>query len=229
MNKSTIKALYFDLDHTLWDFEANSAAAFKTLFTTYQIELDLAAFLTVYVPNNTFFWKLYREGKMDKETLRYQRLKTVFDALNYPASDALIDEIADAYIQILPEYNKLFDGAKEMLHALKSHYALHIITNGFKDVQHFKIRNAGLFPFFDTITDSSSVGKKKPDPEIFRHALQLGNVAPHEAIMIGDSLEADIQGAMYVGMHAVHFMPIEKKSPKDYVEIEHLNQLAFLL
>lgn len=229
MNKTSIKALYFDLDHTLWDFEANSAEAFRTLFKEFDIQLHLDSFLAVYVPNNTLFWKRYREGQIDKETLRYQRLKTVFDALDYPASDALIDEVADAYIQTLPEYNKLFDGAKEILHALKPHYALHIITNGFKDVQQFKIQNSGLFPFFDTITDSSSVGKKKPDPDIFTHALKLGQVAPHEAVMIGDSLEADIEGAIKVGMHAVHFMPIEKKSPNHYKEIDHLKQLNFLL
>ena len=105
MNKSTIKALYFDLDHTLWDFEENSAQAFKTLFKQYEIGLKLDAFLEVYVPNNTAYWRLYREGKIDKEKLRYERLKTVFDRLHYQTSDALIYDMADAYIQTLPEYN----------------------------------------------------------------------------------------------------------------------------
>ena len=229
MNKPTIKALYFDLDHTLWDFEKNSALAFKTLFKQYEIGLDLDAFLKVYVPNNTAYWRLYREGKIDKEKLRYERLKTVFDRLHYQTSDALIYDMADAYIQTLPEYNSLFPDAISILDALKPHYALHMITNGFKDVQHFKMKNSGLLPYFETVTDSSSVGKKKPDPEIFNHALKVGGVSPEQAVMIGDSLEADIEGALKVGMHAVHFMPLEKKKPKHYKEIDHLSELSFLL
>jgi putative hydrolase of the HAD superfamily len=172
---------------------------------------------------------LYREGKIDKEKLRYERLKTVFDRLNYQASDLLIYDLADAYIQTLPEYNALFPGAISILETLKSHYALHMITNGFKDVQHFKMKNSGLLPYFETITDSSSVGKKKPDPEIFNYALKVGGVRPPEAVMIGDSLEADVEGALNVGMHAIHFMPVVKRNPIHYKEIEQLEDLNFLL
>lgn len=229
MYKPHIKALYFDLDHTLWDFETNSAQAFKDLFQVFQIRIPLADFLAVYIPNNTKYWKLYREGKVDKETLRYERLKTVFDALNYTATDTLIYDMSDAYIQTLPEYNTLFEGAIEILTALKRQYTLHVITNGFRDVQHFKMRNSGLLPFFETITDSASVGVKKPNPKIFEHALKKGEVSPKEAVMIGDSLEADIEGALATGMHAVHFMPITKKHPAHYREIESLQELAFLL
>ena len=229
MNKSTIKALYFDLDHTLWDFEQNSALAFKALFKQYDIGLELDSFLNVYIPNNIAYWRLYREGKIDKEKLRYERLKTVFDLLNYNASDALIFDMADAYIQTLPEYNTLFPGAISILETLKPHYALHMITNGFKDVQHYKMKNSGLLPYFETITDSSSVGKKKPDPEIFNHALKVGGVRSSEAVMIGDSLEADIEGALIVGMHAVHFMPLKQINPTHYKEIEQLEELTFLL
>ena len=229
MNKEQIKALYFDLDHTLWDFEANSALAFKSLFQEYDVALDLQQFLAVYIPNNNVYWKLYRQGKIDKETLRFERLKTVFDTLNYHATHALIDDLSDAYIQVLPEYNTLFDGAIELLTALQPHYALHVITNGFQDVQYFKMKNSGLLPFFETVTDSSSVGVKKPDPKIFEHALRVGQVAPSEAIMIGDNLEADIEGALATGMHAVHFMPLEKINPAHYTEIEKLHELKFLL
>jgi putative hydrolase of the HAD superfamily len=229
MNKSTIKALYFDLDHTLWDFEQNSAQAFKALFKQYDLGIELDSFLNVYIPNNIAYWRLYREGKIDKEKLRYERLKTVFDQLNYNASDALIFDMADAYIQTLPEYNTLFPGAISILETLMPHYALHMITNGFKDVQHFKMKNSGLLPYFETVIDSSSVGKKKPDPEIFNHALKVGGVSSSEAVMIGDSLEADIEGALNVGMHAVHFMPLKQINPTHYKEIEQLEELTFLL
>lgn len=229
MIKEQLKALYFDLDHTLWDFETNSALTFKSLFIEYDIALDLHQFLAVYIPNNNMYWKRYREGKIDKETLRFERLKTVFDALNYPTTTALIHDLSDAYIQTLPEYNTLFEGAIEMLTALKPHYALHIITNGFQDVQYFKMKHSGLLSFFDTVTDSSSVGVKKPDPKIFEYALGVGQVAPNQAAMIGDNLEADVEGALAVGMHAIHFMPLEKKHPTHYTEIDKLQELKFLL
>ena len=229
MHKNNIKALFFDLDHTLWDFEKNSALAFKDLFQNFQISLPLDAFLEVYVPSNTTYWKLYREGKIDKETLRFERLKTVFDTLNYATTDALIYDISDAYIQVLPEYNSLFEGTIEILVSLKERYALHMITNGFRDVQYFKMRNAGLLPYFETITDSSSVGVKKPDAKIFKHALTVAKVLPQEAVMIGDSFDADIQGALATGMHAIHFMPTVKKNPSHYKEIEKLSELDLLL
>ena len=229
MNRNPVKALFFDLDHTLWDFETNSALTFKQLFNTFDINLSLDDFLAVYIPNNNAYWKLYREGKIDKEALRYERLKTVFDTLNYQATDSLIDTLADAYIQVLPEHNALFEGAVEVLSALKPRYPLHIITNGFKEVQHLKMKNSGLLPFFETITDSSSVGTKKPDPTIFSHALEVAQVHPHQALMIGDSLEADIEGALTVGMQAVHFMPVEECNPTHYHEITQLQQLLQIL
>lgn len=229
MNKNPIKALFFDLDHTLWDFEKNSALTFKQLFTTFDINLSLDDFLAVYIPNNNAYWKLYREGKIEKEAMRYERLKSVFNTLNYKATDALIDNLADAYIQGLPKYNALFNGAIDVLAALKLRYSLHIITNGFKEVQHLKMRNSGLLPFFETITDSSSVGTKKPDPTIFNHALKVAQVHPHQALMIGDSLEADIEGALSVGMQAVHFMPVAECNPAHYHEITQLQQLLQIL
>ena len=229
MNKNPIKALFFDLDHTLWDFEKNSALTFKQLFTTFDINLSLDDFLAVYIPNNNAYWKLYREGKIEKEAMRYERLKSVFNTLNYKATDALIDNLADAYIQGLPKYNALFNGAIDVLAALKLRYSLHIITNGFKEVQHLKMKNSGLLPFFETITDSSSVGTKKPDPTIFNHALKVAQVHPHQALMIGDSLEADIEGALSVGMQAVHFMPVAECNPAHYHEITQLQQLLQIL
>ena len=137
--------------------------------------------------------------------------------------------MSDAYIQTLPQYNTLFPGAISILQALKPHYALHMITNGFKDVQHLKMKNSGLLPYFETVTDSSSIGKKKPDPEIFNHALKVGGVNPSEAVMIGDNLEADVEGALKVGMHAVHFKPLRQINPTHYKEIEQLVELTFLL
>ena len=116
----------------------------------------------------------------------------------------------------------------EVLDKLKERYSLHIITNGFREVQQFKMRNAGLTPYFNTVTDSESVGVKKPNPLIFRKALTQADCDPTSSVMIGDSYEADIVGALQVGMNAIHFMPLVKKHSQEYQEIENISQLNFL-
>ena len=228
INKETITDLFFDLDHTLWDFEKNSALTFDQLLIDYQIPVRLDDFLKVYVPLNLEYWKAFREQRMDKETLRYRRIKDTFDQLEISIDDDMVFTLADAYIQNLPEHNHLFPGAIEVLDKLKERYSLHIITNGFREVQHFKMRNAGLTPYFSTVTDSESVGVKKPNPLIFQKALSDASCNPTSSVMIGDSYEADILGALQVGMNAIHFMPLVKKHPQEYQEIDNLIQLSFL-
>ena len=164
INKKTITDLFFDLDHTLWDFEKNSALTFEQLLADYNIPVALPDFLNIYVPLNLEYWKAFREQRMDKETLRYRRIKDTFDRLQFSIDDEMVYTLADAYIQNLPEHNHLFPGAIKILDMLKERYSLHIITNGFREVQRFKMRNAGLTPYFNTVTDSESVGVKKTQP-----------------------------------------------------------------
>ena len=229
INKKTITDLFFDLDHTLWDFEKNSALTFEQLLADYNIPVDLPDFLNIYVPLNLEYWKAFREQRMDKETLRYRRIKDTFDRLQFSIDDDMVYTLADAYIQNLPEYNHLFPGAIEVLDKLKERYSLHIITNGFREVQRFKMRNAGLTPYFNTVTDSESVGVKKPSPLIFKKGLTDANCDPASSVMIGDSHEADILGALQVGMHAIHFAAAGETPHKDCIMIDSLPQLLGIL
>jgi putative hydrolase of the HAD superfamily len=229
LNKTSVSDIFFDLDHTLWDFERNSALTFKQLIETYQLEVDLKDFLTVYVPLNFSYWKAYREQKIDKETLRYRRLKDTFDQLKLNISDHLIYTLADAYIQTLPEYNHLFPGATEVLKELQTKYRLHIITNGFRDVQYFKMKNSGIIDFFKTITDSESVGVKKPDPKIFQHAVYDAGSEMKNSLMVGDNFEADICGAQQVGMQAIHFAVHGEEKHDQALMIDDLRKLLQLL
>ena len=121
---------------------------------------------------------------MDKETLRYRRIKDTFNQLKISIDDDMVFTLADAYIQNLPEYNHLFPGAIEVLDKLKERYSLHIITNGFREVQRFKMRNAGLTPYFNNVTDSESVGLKT-QPIDFKKALTDANCKPSGSVMIG--------------------------------------------
>ncbi len=205
MFKNIVTDVFFDLDHTLWDFEKNSALTFNKILSENNIEVDLADFLKVYVPQNLAFWKLYREEKITKEALRYQRLKSVFDILNMVVSDAMIERLSQQYIQYLSSFNHLFPNTFEILDYLKPTYKLHIITNGFQEVQDTKMRNANIDGYFQHIVNSEMAGVKKPNPLIFELGLNMAKVAPENALMIGDSLEADIAGAKAVGLHTLHF------------------------
>jgi putative hydrolase of the HAD superfamily len=149
-------------------------------------------------------------------------LKDSFDALNYAISDAAIHQMAEDYITFLPDNNHLFDGAIELLDYLNEKYQLHIITNGFANVQYKKIANSNIDTYFTTITNSEMAGVKKPNPIIFQHALDLAQAQKENSIMIGDCLEADVQGALDFGIDAVFFNPNKEISPKGIIEINHL-------
>ena len=199
-----IQHVFFDLDHTLWDFEKNSDLTFQKIFKMNDLSVDLHSFLEVYRPLNFKFWKLYREEKVTKSELRYGRLKNTFDAIDFPISDTLIYLIADQYIEHLADFNHLFDGAIEILNYLNQKYTLHIITNGFEEIQTKKMINSKIYHYFEKVITSESVGVKKPNPKVFKHALEIANANIDQAIMIGDSIEADINGALGVGMKAIH-------------------------
>ena len=199
-----IEHVFFDLDHTLWDFEKNSDLTFHKLFKDYSIDLEVSSFLAVYKPINLKFWRLYREEKISKENLRYQRLKEAFDFVNYDASDDLINVLAIKYIEIMPNFNHLFVGTFDILDYLKEKYQLHIITNGFEEVQSRKMKSSNIDHYFNQVITSESVGVKKPNPRVFEYALNIANASKENSIMIGDSIEADIEGALNFGLKAIH-------------------------
>jgi putative hydrolase of the HAD superfamily len=216
------KHLFFDLDHTLWDFDKNSAYAFETIFKQQGFTISLFDFLSHYIPRNQHYWKLYQVNQISHEDLRYYRLKDVFDALQFDVSDAMIDQISEDYIKYLPDYNHLFEGAIELLDYLKPKYTLHIITNGFAAVQQKKIKNARLESYFTTITNSEMAGEKKPHRSIFDFALSLADALKEESVMIGDSYEADILGALDAGIDAIFFNEQNIKVETQVLQVNHL-------
>ncbi|MGB5646827.1 YjjG family noncanonical pyrimidine nucleotidase [Muriicola sp.] len=204
MYRELVTDVFFDLDHTLWDFEKNSALTFQKIFEEHNVRVELEDFLREYVPVNLAFWKLYRENKIQKEALRYLRLRKVFDSLKYPIDDLLITLLADAYIEHLSTYDHLLPYSREILNYLKPTYRMHIITNGFEEIQAKKLRNSNIHGYFEQVINSEMAGVKKPDPFIFQLALERTGVLPNRALMIGDNLEADIIGARAVGFHTIH-------------------------
>ena len=133
--------------------------------------------------------------------------------------------MAEDYIAFFFVNNHLFDGAIEILEYLNSKYQLHIITNGFANVQYKKIANSKIDTYFKTITNSEMAGVKKPNPMIFQHALDLAQAQKEESIMIGDCLEADVQGALDFGIEALFFNPNKENKPENIIAINHLLEL----
>jgi putative hydrolase of the HAD superfamily len=227
------KHLFFDLDHTIWDFDKNAEETLSELYHTYKLrDLGLHSadrFIEVYTHNNHQLWADYHVGKITKQKLRETRFSKTF--IDLGLSPELIPErFEDDYVNICPSKTNLFPKAHETLCYLKEKYSLHLISNGFKESTEQKVFNNGLNIYFENVVISEVVGFNKPDKAIFNHALTLANAGISESIMIGDSLEADIRGAQDYGMKAIYFNPERKEKPEDVLqEISCLSELIILL
>ena len=202
---NNIKHIFFDLDHTLWDFDRNSEFAFKVIFQKHKISVPLPEFFKAYKPINLGYWKLYQENKISKIDLRRKRFSDTFTACNQKISLDVIDLLAEDYITHLPDNNYLIKGSVELLDYLKSKYKLHIITNGFREIQNKKLKKSGIYSYFDSVTNSEDAGVKKPHPGIFAHALKMAKANAEQSVMIGDNYEADILGAKAYGLKTIFF------------------------
>jgi putative hydrolase of the HAD superfamily len=217
--------IFFDLDHTLWDFERNSALAFETIFEKHDLTFDLKHFLSHYTPTNLKYWKLYRDEKISTEDLRYLRLKEVFDLMDVEVDDSTIHLLSSEYIQYLPQFNHLYEGALELLNYLLPKYQLHIITNGFDLVQSRKLKNANIDAYFKTVTNSEMAGVKKPNQLIFEYAISKAKTIKEQTVMIGDSIEADIEGAMNIGMDVIYFNEFKNPINLEIPNVFHLSEI----
>lgn len=214
MYNGEITDVFFDLDHTLWDFDRNSGLAFQRVFQRHNIDLPLEDFLKKYEPINLLYWKEFREERITKEELRRGRLMETFNIFKLKFPLHIIDSLTKSYIDELPRNNHLFLGTLEILDYLSAKYQLHIITNGFEEVQNLKLKNSGIKEYFRSVTTSEDVGLKKPHPSVFNAAMRKACTAPQKSIMIGDSFEADIMGAQSAGMYTLFFnYRMEKVSP----------------
>ncbi|SEC85495.1 putative hydrolase of the HAD superfamily [Tenacibaculum sp. MAR_2009_124] len=221
---TNVKHLFFDLDHTLWDFETNSELTFKQIFKEQNIAIGFSEFFKIYSPINMKYWRSYRDNNISKEELRYKRLRETFDNLDFEISDELINIIAKDYIDYLPNYSNLLEGAIEVLEYLKSKYVLHIITNGFEEVQRQKLEKSEISHYFDVIVTSECVGVKKPNPKVFEYAMEKAKAGANESVMIGDSFEADVLGAMQVGMKAIHLVE-GKNDSTEFIAVKSLHEI----
>lgn len=225
--------LFFDLDRTLWDMERNAQETLGELFHRYGLEQrgveSPEVFIAHYNRYNDLLWDRYRRKLIDKATLRALRFKQSLAHFGIHDQE-LADQFDHDYITEAPLKKNLVPGAIELLEALKDNYRLHIITNGFPEVQHHKMAHSGLDPYFDVIITSEGCGWNKPDERIFRHALKKAKAAKEESLMIGDDLRVDIVGAREAGIHQVFFNPNKGAHDEEVTyEIHELGEMIPLL
>lgn len=207
------KHLFFDLDHTLWDFEQNSRQALTSIY----YEFDLRQwqiqspdhFIDTYHPINYQMWADYREGKIDAPTVKRKRFQDTLKQFGL-ISESVITDVENYYMQHLPNGGTLMPNVVQMLQKFHQHFDLHIVTNGFRAITDVKLRKSKIQHFFQLILSAEEVGVLKPNAKVFHTAIHKTGATVENSLFIGDNLIADIQGAKSVGMDQVFYNP-EKK------------------
>ena len=226
------KHLFFDLDRTLWDFETNAQEALTELYEAHCLAEKgiptAAVFIENYKLHNERLWEQYRNGVVEKEVLRSSRFLLTLNDFGIDDT-TLAADLGEQYIQNCPLKTHVFPFTYETLDYLHKKYRLHIITNGFEEVQYIKLEQSKMLHYFEQVITSEQVGVKKPHPDVFKHAMVKAFCKPEESVMIGDDLPVDILGAKAVGMHQVYFNPEQiSHSESMTYEISCLSQLQNL-
>lgn len=224
------KHLFFDLDHTLWDFETNAKETFSELYKKYALQQkgvnDFDLFFKRYSFHNNRLWERYTKGFLKQEELRWKRVWLTL--LDFKIADEkLSKEMSVDFLDGLPNRKNLFPYTLEIMdYLIGKNYVLHLITNGFEDIQHSKLKHSNLTNYFEEIITSEQAGSLKPNKEIFEFALKASKANVEESIMIGDNIEADIKGAMNAGFDTIfvnHINAVTDVKPT-YI-IHHLKEL----
>jgi putative hydrolase of the HAD superfamily len=213
--RSKYKHLFFDLDHTLWDFEANARATLSHLYEDLQLKergiYDFELFYKNYLIYNEKLWERYRNGHIQQQELRIKRMRMAL--LDFKIADeALAEKMNVRFLDLLPSRTNLFPHCIEILDYLTDkNYQLHLITNGFEKTQHSKLKYSGLSGYFKEVVTSEGSNSLKPKKEIFDYAFQKANANPEESIMIGDTIDVDILGAVNAGIDQIHVNHLTKE------------------
>ena len=224
------KHLFFDLDHTLWDFDTNAKSTLSEIYIEFELHVKVTPvfedFYKRYIYHNEILWDRYQKGTISADELKWKRMwRTLLD---FKIGDETLSKALSArFLEILPTKKEVFPYTMEILHYLKEKkYHIHLITNGFEKTQWSKIRNSGLDKYITHVITSEESNSLKPKKEIFEFALQKANANLNESIMIGDNLDADIQGAMNAGMDTIFVNHINATTDiEPTYTITHLDQL----
>lgn len=227
------KHLFFDLDHTLWDFDRNSAECITELYDTFRLaDLGIesaAEFSRQFVAINRQLWADFDKNLIEHTYIRKHRFPLVFRAMGVDES-AVHADLNVEYLKLLPRKPHLLESAKELLDHLNGRYTMHIITNGFAEIQAVKMDSAEIAHYFTHVITSENANAKKPNPLVFQYAMEISGTNASESLMIGDNYEADILGAKGVGLDTVFYNPQGQpvSDPPTY-DIRHWKELMAIL
>ncbi len=228
MNK--YQHLFFDLDHTLWDFDKNAETTLTGIFEYFDLNTRVNAafddFYQKYLFHNQELWERYHKGLISADDLKWKRMwRTMLDFK--VADEPLAKELSARFLEVLPTQKKVFPYTFEILDYLKEKkYQLHLITNGFEKTQWSKLKNSGLDKYFTHVITSEGSNSLKPKKEIFEYAINKAGATMKQSIMIGDNLDADIQGAMNAGMDTIFVNHINASTDiNPTYTVTHLKQL----
>lgn len=224
-----IKDIFFDLDGTLWDFKENSRKAFYSVFQEYEVPVSMAEFFEAYTPINQYYWDQYRRQLITHEDLNARRFQETFSRLKIERSKDWLNQFRHAYLEGLSNTETLFPRTLETLNYLKKRYSLHIITDGFSQIQKGKLKRSGIYSYFQTMTFSDEAGVTKPHPGIFEMALNRAGAQTKQSLMVGDHLEFDIKGAKDFGLKTIHFAPDQTQGPQQTERISSILELTKIL
>jgi putative hydrolase of the HAD superfamily len=228
------KHLFFDLDHTLWDFERNSAECLADIYESFQLKSlninSLEDFHKEFSIVNKHYWSLLESNQITHHELRQRRFRDTFINLGAEIDENFGLEVNEYFLELLPKKAHLIAGAVELLDYLLPNYELHIISNGWQDIQVNKMKSSEIHHYFGEIITNELAGTRKPDRKIFDYAVARTNANLAESLMIGDNYEADILGAINANMDTVFYNPDEIMiSQKPTFEIQKLIELKEIL
>ena len=230
----TYKHLFFDLDHTLWDFEQNAAECLADIYDNFKLKSlninSLDDFCKEFSAVNKHYWSLLERNEITHEVLRQKRFQDTFINLGAVIDENFGSEINEYFLELLPTKAHLIAGAVELLDYLLPKYELHIISNGWQDIQVNKMKSSEIHHYFDKIITNELAGTRKPDRRIFDYAIEVTKANLAQSLMIGDNYEADILGAMSANMDTVFYNPDNiPTGQKPTFEVKQLIELIGIL
>ncbi|MCA6074068.1 YjjG family noncanonical pyrimidine nucleotidase [Fulvivirga sedimenti] len=224
-----IRAIFFDLDHTLWDYEQNSEETLTELFHEHELKALLRCssqdFLECFQRVNARLWDQYNHHQINRDTIRERRFSEIFKTFDVE-HETLALELSDLYINRCPTKSNLLPFAREALDYLSANYPLHILSNGFDDVQAVKLASSNIRGYFGEVITSETTGHRKPSAEIFRYACARIGMPENDCLMVGDNYHADILGAMGADLSAMYYNPLGiRQTQQPHFDIKCLSEI----
>jgi 2-haloacid dehalogenase len=223
------RTLLFDVDDTLLDFGAAEKAALQFLFKEQNITLT-SEIEELYKRINHGLWKQFEEGTMDRDEVVNTRFSILFNEFGRVVDGT---QLENKYRTYLEQGHKLVNGAFELIAELQQDYDLYIVTNGVSKTQDKRLRDSGLFPFFKKIFVSEDTGYQKPMSEFFDYVFaRIPHFNANHALIIGDSLGADIKGGRQAGLDTCWFNPklkLNNTNIKPTYQIQKLEELKRII